>query len=370
MDRLARWCHPTDPPTVIDAPHAVEWDHLLSLADEHGVVPLVARRLRSADGVPVPLEDRLSAVIRSHAAIDLAMQRALARVADILDAAEVRWLAFKGPVLDTAVYGGGARAYGDLDLLVHRDDIEAAVEALRRRGLEADPSAPPPAVALAAGWIRPPMAPEYTLSMDDIEVELRPTIGDSDQPFRPGFDELYRRRSAIELDGRSIPSLAPPDRLLMLAFHGTKHGWHRLKWVVDFAWPLNTVDDTLLARAEDTGNRRRVLVGTAIGMELMDVTAPPALEAALATDPTAQSLADTVVGRLRQAPHGRPSSMWRLLLSLRAADTTAQRTRMLARWRPLHPSVAEYEAVRLPPSMFWFYYLLRPLRVAALLIGR
>lgn len=342
----------------------LDWDHVLRLAASHGVLPLLARHRPSLEpAAPTGFIDELVARARSITARNLLYIDTLQEVVGVFRDDDIRALAFKGPVLDAAVFGDEPkRQYSDLDLLVAREDFDRAVARLGDLGFEPDPEMPPPQAVVRGGLVRPPMLEEYSMHRGDTELELRWRIGDKDRPFRPGFEALWSRRHVVDLDGTSVPVLDPVDRLQMLAFHGTKHRWHQLKWVADFAaaWSTHFDDPAeVVERASATGNRRRVMLGVALLEELFGRQAPPSI----GLDPQVRRLARGAAGSLRSGPASRPSSRARLRFNLSAADSTRDRAMMLVMCRPLHPNLPEYRMLPLPNRLHAAYYVARPVRL-------
>ncbi len=70
--------------------------------------------------MPTAVRDRLEVEGRRITLANLDLTAELIRVLDSLDAAGIRGLPFKGPVLAQTAYGGvGLRRFLDLDVLVH-----------------------------------------------------------------------------------------------------------------------------------------------------------------------------------------------------------------------------------------------------------
>lgn len=347
---------------------AIDWTVLVDLAECHGVLPLVHRWKSWLEPVAPPdIVDQVTNRCRAIAARNLSYTETLFEVLESLENEGIAALPFKGPVLDQAVYGSDSRReYGDLDILIPRDELPQATDAVLDLGFTIEDGQPPPARAIGSGVIRPPMLDEFTLHRGTIELELRWNIGDVDRPFRPRFETLWERRTTLTLQGRTVPALMPEDRLLMLAFHGTKHRWHLLKWITDFVAGTDStnIDWTrLLEMAEDTGNRRRILLGFGLGEHLFDRSVPAPIDYALAGDHAVDELIDATTTAITSDTVRRPSSTARLSFNLRATDSRTDRLMTLLMYRPLHPSPPEYQLVPLPSSLFGAYYLIRPLRL-------
>lgn len=349
---------------------SVRWDRVFDLGAAHGVLPMLARVGAGLEAVaPATFLERLEGYNHTVAASNLVFTRTLKEVSQHLDAAGISMLAFKGPALEAAAYPtDGVRDYGDLDVLVPRADIDGAVDALIDIGFEPASELPPPTAGMSGGIVRPPMLEEYTLFRNDIELELRWRIGDTDRPFKPLFDELWSRRRSVSVGGVPIPALHPIDRLQMLAFHGTKHRWHQLKWLSDFAAAVAASNPSwpeLLEAATSNGNRRRVVVAAGVTGTVFNQQLPAPISKLLDSDSRLRSLVDSTVDAIVDTTGSRPTSFQRLRYNLAMSDSWYDRLQALVMCRPLHPSVPEYQLLPLPGRLFGAYYAVRPIRILA-----
>lgn len=360
-----------------------DWERVLELARTHGVTPLVNRTVRAvsrpdastgaSDGVPeeVPEEvlARLADRTRSIAMRNLRSAGELHAILDAFEDRGIRALPFKGPVLARFAYGDvGLREFGDLDLLVHREDVREAVDVLEARGYEWRDAPRRDDAALLGGPFTMSLVPEYGLRRRDLEVEVRWRVGDPDRPFGLDVETLWTRRETVAVAGEDVPALSPEDRLLVLAFHGTKHRWHLLKWICDFAASMEATDVAwpgLLRRAGRCGTERKLLVGVALADSLFGVDVPDGVERRLSDDARVATLADRVVDDLLAGSVARPDWTERAVYNARASDSAADVLRMLLRLSPLHPSLPEYRLLPLPGPLHPIYYPLRPLRLIA-----
>ncbi len=122
--------------------------------------------------------------------------------------------------------------------------------------------------------------------------------------------------------GREIPTFCPEDTLLILVIHGTKHCW--------------------LARE---------LLGTAL---------PERVLGRLAAEARAPKLAAEIRERfLTDRPAGGESRF-----HLRSMDRMRDQVRFLL-GTIFEPTEADWDSLRIPPSLFPLYYLARPLRLLA-----
>lgn len=349
-----------------------DWERVLELSRRHGVTPLLnrgVRELERADTV-VDVPDRIRAMLtertRSTAMRDVRLATELHELLGALEEGGVRALPFKGPVLEAFAYGEvGMRAYRDLDVLVPREDLTDAVDVLEARGYEWTDAPRLDDSPVLGGPLTIPLVPEYELRRDRTHVEVRCGVGDAAQPFDPDVKTLWDRREAVTVAGSDVPALAPMDRLRMLAFHGTKHKWHLLKWTCDFAAALAATDpdwQRVIEEARRRDSDRRLLIAVALVDRLFGTISPEPLRERVASDPRADRLAAAAVEELCSETAGRPERSDLLAYTTRATDSLGDAVRTVLFHSRLHPGLTEYRALPLPGRLHPMYYLLLPLR--------
>lgn len=350
----------------------LSWDRVLEIGGRHGVLPLLYRHVEAAPGHDVPdaVVERLRERADSTTVRNLRYADELHGIFEAFDEESIRAMPFKGPVLAEVSYGDlSLREFGDLDVLVHRRDVPAAVDALEARGYEWVEDAPRlDDSPLLGGPFTMPLLCEYQLERGDRTVEVRWRVGEPERPFGLGFETMWDRRDTASVAGVELPVLDPDDRLLMLAYHGTKHRWHLLKWIGDFAVTLERADtewDELFRRAGTHGVERKLLVGIALVTSLFDLSIPERVERRVSQDGRAGELAASVVAEIEAGPPERPSSRERLVYNARATDSPTDALGMVLRRQHLHPTVYEYERLPLPGVCHPLYYPVVPVRLAA-----
>ena len=353
-----------------------DWERVVEIACANGVGPLVSRQFDARE-IDLPGEAR-SALRRSSRRTSmrgLRLADELRSIVDDLDQAGIRALPFKGPTLAIASYGDLAlRPFRDLDLLVPRADLTSAVDRLQSRGYEWTVDAPrlDDAVVLGGPFTRP-LAAEFRLHRGPVTVELRPRVGAPSRPFDVATEALWGRRDHVAMAGRTVPALSPEDRLLVLAYHGVKHRWDRLKWVCDVAETTRAADGlewgTLLERARASGARRRLSVALVLADALFETDVPSRVLREARSDPRAVALADEAVDAFSSDPLDTPEMRAPVRYNALASDSAAAAaaTVLCAPW--FHPTLAEYRLRPLPGALHPLYYPLRPVRAAAVLAG-
>lgn len=350
----------------------LDWAFLLEFARHHGVVPALHERLVGEYGSRLDGETRstLEARQRSRTATNLRMASTLPELLDRFEDADIRALPFKGPVLAEAAYGSlSRRTFNDLDILVDKEDISRALDVLESMGYESNLDAPRlDDAAILGGPLTPALAPEYSMHHPegDVVVEVRWGVGDHPVEFKCGFETLWERRESVTIAGRPVPALSPADRLLVLSFHGVKHGFALLKWVADVAMAVHAISDpdwrALYRRAGEYGVTRRLTVALGVAMRVLDVETPAA-SARLRDDDIAADFVDRVSDRLATRPLCEFESVDNRSFRIGASDSRYNRVLLTLSITLVHPTLEEYRCLPLPGALHPVYYFLRPLLV-------
>ncbi len=212
----------------------LRWAALLQRAEEHQVVPLIYRSLRTLEfpGVPSDVRTKLKADFRLNAVRNMLFVSELTRLLQLLGEAGIRVLPLKGVALAQSLYGDPAfRFCSDIDILV------PASEVLRTRRLLID------------GGYTSPFAEDFFLdhqfhaSADcpllsqkggvSYFLELHWTLLQHSSKDAEAMQDLWTHARPRDFFGAHAFSLTPEWEFLYLAGHAANHRWQSLKWVAD-----------------------------------------------------------------------------------------------------------------------------------------
>ena len=118
---------------------ALNWDYILSTADLNGVLPILSKSLNlyDKDIFPSDVVETLSELNRESAVSNLLKLKELIHINNVFVGNGINTLVLKGAGLGTDLYGDiSLRPFGDLDILVNKDNLDKAVHALKECGYE------------------------------------------------------------------------------------------------------------------------------------------------------------------------------------------------------------------------------------------
>lgn len=343
------------PESPIPSLERLDWNEILRLADRHAVTAFLCHACETPE---------LRDIAIDAARFNLTLSAELLKLLDLFEKQGIGVVSLKGPVLGVALYGDAAlKTSSDLDLLVRPRDALRAIHAMLAasyrltsvqhwsgdeaylRDLNGELSFSDPAGRLKI----------------DLHWRLLPTY------YPTLFDdaELWGKLRSVSWGRARALTLAPEHLLLFLCAHGAKHSWERLGWLCDTArliqvepklnWP------EIFAQARRTDTSRMLSLGLLLASDLLGVDLPPAALELADADARTRALAEAAQERLRA---DKPVSVAEAVrFPARAFEQSGNRMRLVV-GMVCQPTEAEYRALKLPPGLYWLYYVFRPLRLA------
>jgi hypothetical protein len=276
----------------------LDWPALLALAEEHGVLPLLAARLHefAPGALPQQIQTKLQSWQRAQAIFTLTLTAELFQILEAFARLDIGVLVIKGPALSVRCYGhAGMRQYGDLDLIVSDKDVERTIQAMVEIGYELRT----PFRAIQAAKV----PGEYVFMSRDkrlfVEFHTERTFRYHPEPLN--VEQLFQRRASVTVDGRDVPTLSLEDELVLICVHGAKHFWERLMWIADVAALISRQApdwDRATAAARDVGAERILRLGLRLASDLLGAELPPQLDASVRSDRVVSRLAAQIKSRL------------------------------------------------------------------------
>jgi hypothetical protein len=322
--------------------------------------------------VPSEPRERLRAAFRNNAVDALASMREVIEVTRVLSRDGIVCVPYKGVVLSAHLYGHPAlRQSCDIDLVIHRSDLQAVRHRLLERGYQEARPVPPAQRDLV-------LTNRYSLAFvgpGALLIEVHWAFTNRDVAFPLGLEQFAGRLVGVDLGGHEVRSFAPQDLLLLLCVHGAKHRWDRLEWVAGIAELLRRLSDSEI---EETSERARflecgrtLLLGLELARRYGDRTLPMAVAQRIERDPAVPKLADDA-GQLLANEHYTPESasasksLSHDLFHYRLREGLRERVRfLLYRWTtPSRPE--EWRTITVWGRVVALHRLTRPFQV----IGR
>lgn len=209
----------------------IDWDLFVDLAMHHRVFPVIYARLKMLDEgvIPAFVQKTLYNQYKRNTFQMLRLSAEMEQVSRLFSAEKVRLLFLKGPMLGHDLYGDiSLRTSGDLDMLISINQLEDAEKLLLKMGYEKDDYFK--TVLNDWKWRNHHVTFFHPEKRMKLEIHWRLNPGPMKEP---GFNILWKRKGRSEITSYPIYTLKREDLFLFLLSHGARHGWSRLRWLID-----------------------------------------------------------------------------------------------------------------------------------------
>ncbi len=287
IDELLLYCLRVVPDEMgdgrLEALSSSDWDVFIEASGRHGVTPLLYHRLRTFHSdVPIPANvmGRLRQACLENVARNMGLYHKLGKVLELLRRDNISVIVLKGAHLAELVYGNRAlRSMGDVDLLVHKDDLMRVEAVLLGIGYT------PLDYNRTIGKDNKHFG--YILSKRELHLEVHWTILPSMSPFDIDINGQWERSRPAIIAGFEVAVLCPEDLLLHLCLHTCGHRFEPgLRYLCDICKILQHYKDGIdwglvQLRTRQWGVGKCVYLTLRLAKELLGVILPDGLMEAL-----------------------------------------------------------------------------------------
>lgn len=343
----------------------LDWEYLLRAAYRHALTALLYYQLNAhaRDTAPTHYLSELKRRFQANAARNLFLTKELCRILRLFASEGVPVVPYKGPALAVAAYGNlSLRHFIDLDILVPKREVLRAKELLLSSGYRLEPPLTPAQQAVV-------LRTQHNLpfvSEARLVVELHWEV--AAKKFSDALDAegMWERLEQVTLAGETVEGLAPEDALPALCVHGSKHFWERLAWVCDVAELMRARPALdwrrIMSKANEAGYDRMLFLGLRLAAELLGARLPEEVRRAAFADRAVERLARQVRRQVFDEHDDAPTGMARgLVFNLRARRRLRDKVGYFG--FVFAPTDGDLKLMRLPASLSFVYYLLRPFRL-------
>ncbi|MCI2255184.1 nucleotidyltransferase family protein [Domibacillus sp. PGB-M46] len=208
----------------------IDWALFIEQAKHHRVYPLLFHTLKKFDSAVIPesVQQEIHQDYQFNTFRMLYLSAEMDTVCKEFEKAGIQLLCLKGPVVAQDLYGElSLRTSNDADVLVPIKDIEKAEELMKNMGYEKDYDFK----SVLNDWKWRHRHVTYVHPQKKVKVEIHWRLHEGPAKEQ-SFQELWERRRQSPL-GESVYILSKEDLFFFLVSHGARHGWSRLRWLID-----------------------------------------------------------------------------------------------------------------------------------------
>ncbi len=342
----------------------LDWDRFFKLAHALNVVPLVAGNLfrHFQEKLEETVAERLRQLRYGAMIRCVQMERRLREVAGWFKEEGIPLLVFKGLPLGVLLYDSPLlRLTGDVDVMVHREDVKRVWQMLKGRGFRPsyDLDERQQEALLWKGFAHDFNSPDASPAVDlhwDMPRYLCPM----------NAEKAWMRSVEVNIEGNLYRTFSREDYLLFLGYHPVKHCYGDLRAICDIAAVLRGADhlDWDYIGRESRQSGYVVWLALRLAETLFGSSLPPSIRQQVHASSRVEELERTVCTGLFQSD-GRSVSRFRNNPTLWGSQVLDKKHRRLSflMSKLFVPNEEEFSVLSLPKSMFYLYYGVRLCRL-------
>ena len=351
-------------------PAALDWQYICGQASRHGILPFLHRFLSTGSVPPAPVEilKLLDGQTRQLAIANLFQTRELLRVIDLLEAESIEVMPFKGPALGYYLYGNLAlRTFGDLDLLIHRDDFKRVKKLLESNGYKTFRHL---SAEEEKDFVDTQMGFEFVREDERCVIEVHWSFLNRVHAFNMKPAEVWLHKSSFSLNGHRVLTFSPAHLLVYLCAHGSKSFWSRLQWICDVAELVRKHQDASFWEstqqiARECHGTRMLYLGLYLAHTLLNAPVPLSVQKNIQKDPKVLQLSTRVIDTLftfqKEDDLSLQNVSFHLAMRERFFDRLPYFKHLFKLW--LKPSAKDRAFVKLPSGLHFMYVFVKPFRI-------
>jgi len=212
----------------------LDWSRVLELIHHHRFEAVAKRYVDNCpEGVPEDFIVQVKTAYKQKCMKNLQLVGHLNIFRQLFDANDILFIVIKGPLLSQALYGDiNTRFSGDLDILIDPNDTQKAHELLLEKGFTPLRQEGFEDYSRLYFWTQKDLAYIYK-NQFRVEIHTRLEVNPALFPLKSSDWDKYTQMQIY--GGNEYRVFTDEIQLIYLSFHGAKHLWQRLFWLLDVA---------------------------------------------------------------------------------------------------------------------------------------
>jgi len=333
---------------------------LIGLANQHGILPLVYKTIKSLPTthyqLPAKILPEINAQYMSISKRNMLMSAELIRIIQLLEKNSIKAIAFKGPTLSQILYGDiTLRQYGDLDVLVKKEDIYKIDTLLKDLGYQRVLKLTPVQEKI---YIQNAQDLGFYHSKNGLLFEMHWSLLNEDYPLKINLDTIWETPQTISINQHKIKTFPTEELLTYLCIHGSKHLWERIEWIKDIDLLIRKKDidwGKVVKQVDGSGFEAMIYLGLSLAKELFKTPLPKNVTNHISDMKILITLSDFVLENWQSPKNTFQQTYIKLKLFPGIKEQAVFLHKIL-----IKPSLNDYQFIDLPKSFYWVYYFVHP----------
>ncbi len=336
----------------------LDWDVFLAEVNQNRVWPLVHYNMKRYEMIESDAFQSIAKRVNQCNYVSMKSTMTLAKVFKVFDEHRIDAMVLKGPTLSQKIYNNvSMRSSKDLDILVREEQLLEAVDVLESIGFCCS-------AALKTSKRRKcifnkQIAHDFSLYDGTVEIELH---WRTDSIKGLTFDTMFEQKESRILCGVRVDMPNRLANLYYLVFHGVKHGFYRLKWLLDIYELLQREDYLNIQELYHYFTQKKT--GYILLATLMILHSLGLMEFHLEADQkeleAAKKLHNAIWSIIIAEDFDTKQTMRAEFTSVFWRELEKRNLKGIMPWyEVLQPDVYDFEVIDLPDSLFFLYYPIR-----------
>ncbi len=359
----------------------IDWKLFSLLTKKHRVETLVYENLIKHTEVEVDEQflSGLRITAEKKTLESLKTTAELVKVMKLFKDNDIRAISVKGPALAYEIYGSiSLRTSHDIDIFVNPVQFEKAIKLLISTGYKSLENFD----TIDETMKKLILSNNHHLSFKSpsgVLIELHHRLHSKEvlsKDFSLDFDGLWENHREYSLQGNAVNVLGFDDNFLFLVYHGSKHAWFRLKWIVDIYYIVLEKEmdwNSIIHKFDKKGSLHMLgqtlllldtLFGYQIPEELKDISENSTLAKKL------HDIALEIIEETDENQFETGKGYYFLFKKYKLLLTRGLIYKIKHIAHVVKPKPVDFESLRLPQKLYFLYYFYRPFHKVARIIRK
>jgi len=216
-----------------------DWNYIYKIIKRNAVFPLVSWNLLQNFNhlLPAETQELLNEEFSRHTQKNMLLTGRLIEIAKLFNSKDIPTLPFKGPLLAIQAYGNlSLRQFGDLDVLIPIERVNAAIELLVAEGYE-------PINLQRLSNMEQKKDVGFVSKDKNVNLELHWKLSGGHFSLPLEMNRLWKQLETVNLAGIDVGAFPFNTLLIYLCLHGARHCWERFGWICDINELIRSQDE-------------------------------------------------------------------------------------------------------------------------------
>lgn len=337
-----------------------DWQLFLRLVYHHRLYAVLYLKMKELNSSIIPA-DVMESLRQQYTANTFRMLHLTAEMEQVCGAFRergIRNITLKGPALAHDLYGDvSMRTSKDLDILIPLADVEAAEGILATLGYVSKEGERTPTVD-SWKWREHHICYTHPVKRTQVEIHWRLN---PDSGKETDFELLWKRSRFSSYTQTPVRMLEQEDLWAYLVTHGARHGWFRLRWLLDIDQMIRSMSLDVKKVERRLKAEGRLPIGSQVlhlASDLLNTPLDAEYRSLMSWSDRAGKRLASEGARFMNDMLESPADMKHYQSYLFALRSTKQKWFFFI--ERLYPSTWDVDQLPLPRSLFFLYFPLRP----------